>query len=89
MKAYPAPFKQCGRRSVGFLTTESLVRGIAAANSFPSPLVGEGGECGAIAKHEPGEGSVSTETPTPHPPSLHFVRSGTLSHKGRGKSPRE
>jgi len=44
--------------------------------AFPSPLVGEGGE-----RSEPGEGFAETGHETPHPPSL---RSGTLSHKGRG-----
>ena len=48
---------------------------------LPSPLV-EGGEA-ERSETEPGEGAPSyAHTHTPHPPSL---RSGTLSHKGRGK----
>jgi len=42
--------RSCGRR--GRIETLQRAR-------FPSPLVGEGGECGAIAKHEPGEGFSS------------------------------
>ena len=53
---------------------------------FPSPLVGEGGACGAIAKHEPGEGSESNAGADPSPASLMLTHSlGTLSHKGRRK----
>jgi hypothetical protein len=41
--------------------------------------------CIGYAKSVPDEGSLAAEA-TPHPPSL---RSGTLSHKGRGKELRD
>src|SRR4051812_22360089 len=47
---------------------------------FPSPLVGEGGE--------PGEGSVPRLNSDPSPALARLrLRSGTLSHKGRGEAP--
>jgi hypothetical protein len=53
---------------------------------FPSPLVGEGGECGAIASTSRARGSDSRATLTPHPSSLGFASARAPSAtRGEGK----
>src|SRR5665647_1093672 len=70
--AVPAPVKNTGDDAWLFDNLIGL-RGERAAISFPCPLAGEGGECGASASRV--RGQCLNSAPTPHPPrSLAFAR---------------
>jgi uncharacterized membrane protein YkvA (DUF1232 family) len=59
--------------------------GVAAVTLFPSPLEGEGGECGAIASASRERGNLQTTSAPLSRPRSDPLRSGTLSLKGRGE----
>ena len=59
--------KEYGRRSVGCLKILSVRYASVRHTHFPSPLVGEGGECGAIASTSRVRGRRRTRSRTPSP----------------------
>ncbi len=79
-----------GNKSPGAMMRDSMATEINALNNDKaqhdprarfSPLAGEGGSCGAIASTSRMRRALDREITPPHPP---FLRSGTLSRKGRG-----